>query len=80
MSSIGIVHGVTAQFKPFCRNEDTQLSSFWPLRLMTVSFEVFVVGFCVLWSPAYYRKFMENELPRYLEKVLLAIRRWNVTT
>ena len=55
MSSIGIVLGVTASLSPFCSNEDTPSSSVWPLRLMTLSFEVFVIGFCVLWSRANFR-------------------------
>ena len=50
MSSTVIVRGGTTQLRPFCSNEDTPSSSVWSIRLMTVSFDVFVFGCCVLWS------------------------------
>jgi len=50
MTSIGIVCGVTAWLRPFYSNEDTPSSSVWPLRLTTITFEVFVVRCCFLWS------------------------------
>jgi len=50
ISSIDVVRGVTSQLRPFFNNEYIASSIVWPLRLMTVSFEVSVGGYCVLWS------------------------------
>ena len=55
MSSIGTERGVTVQLRLLCSIEETLSSSFWPLKLTTVSFDVFVVGCCVLWSRANFR-------------------------
>jgi hypothetical protein len=43
MSSIGVVHGVTAKLRPFCNYEYISSSSVWSLRLITVSLRSLLV-------------------------------------